>query len=109
MFANRSKATISAYAGLDLDLPNGESVTGRVPTLRRALYFLGLMERAQGGDAKASLTMVAEFPKEVGLEEALNRLTLEEFWEVVGRFFTRRRPRSPAASSPDDRAEDSTT
>lgn len=95
-------ATMSAYAGLPLTLPSGETCVGQIPTLKESFRFLGLFHRMQNGDPKAAQELIDTFPRAVGLEAELNRLTLPEFWEVVAAFFSPRSPRTPQ-SEPTDR------
>jgi hypothetical protein len=75
---------------LEIRLPSGREVRGKVPNLKRALHYMGLLEKVSRGDMRARLKLFNEFPKEVGLERELNELTVEEFFDVVNRFFARR-------------------
>ena len=80
-----------AYLGkVPVTLPDGTLVHGKVLTLKRALEYGELYEAQLTGDAKARMTIAQEFPAEVGLEDELNQLTMEEFWEVFNCFFGKR-------------------
>ena len=83
-------AASECFNDIKLTLPSGREVTGRVPTLKRAMYFMGMLEEVSKGNQKARLLLMDQFPKEVGLEKELNELTVEEFFDVVNVFFARR-------------------
>lgn len=89
MFGRRDAAS-ECFNEINLTLPSGREVTGKVPPLKRAFYFLGLLDLTKNGNNKASLELLDKFPAEVGLETELNELTVEEFFDVVHVFFARR-------------------
>lgn len=95
-----SQGFLEGYAGLQLELPNGRKVTGKVLPLKRAAYYLSLWEQ-RVSDPQAKYKIFAEFPAEVGLAAELDELTIEEFWEVFNDFFGRRaKPGDPVPSNP---------
>ena len=83
-------AASECFNDIELTLPNGREVVGKVPTLKRAYYFMDLLHRSSNGDQKATTKLLDEFPREVELEEELNQIRLQEFYDVVNRFFVRR-------------------
>lgn len=85
-----SKHAQECFGEIHLTLPNGREVVGRVPTLREQLQVMNLMEDVARGKFKARFKLVEWFPKLVGLQSELNELTIEEFFDVVNRFFGRR-------------------
>lgn len=93
---------------VEVALPDGRAVHGKVLPLRRALYYWDLYEQFASGDAKQALRartkIIQQFPKEVKLEKELNQLTLAEFWEAFAVFFGDRRSaangRPPEAKQP---------
>jgi hypothetical protein len=86
----RGTAANECYNEIELTLPNGRAVVGKVLPLKKALHFLTVVEKVEQGDAMARFRLVKEFPKAVRLEKELNELTWAEFWDVVTRFFVRR-------------------
>ncbi len=97
-----SGAYLASYDGLELELPNGRVVRGKVPPLKKALHFLHLADRMGAGDKRALSEIVRTFPKAVKLEKELNELTIAEFLQVFDDFFGLRRSRDqgPKAQTP---------
>lgn len=78
------------FGEIELTLPNGRQCVGKVPTLKQQIEVMNLVNRVAQGHSKSQLRLVEWFPKLVGLDEELNQLTFEEFFDVVNRFFGRR-------------------
>lgn len=75
-----------------IDVPMADSRIVRCAPLplKRAVYWLRVLDRAQLGDSAAFMRIVDEFPKEVGIEDV--DLTVAEAFDVLRRFcFCRRR------------------
>lgn len=84
------KNAMECFGEIELTLPNGRQVRGKVPTLKQQLEVMALCEDIACGKRGAQMKLVMQFPKLVNLEEELNQLTFEEFFDVVNRFFGRR-------------------
>lgn len=95
----RDSIGASAFGDLTLTLPNGNKVTGKVPKLKRAYYFMELLQGSGQGQRRATMRLLDEFPREVGLVDELNELTLGEFFDVVNAFFARRGSQDQAADA----------
>ncbi len=98
MFGQESLAN-DCYNDFTITLPNGREVTGKVPKLKKAFHFMTLLAGSAGGNNKATLKLLDEFPREVDLEDELNELTLAEFFDVVNAFFARRGSQDQAAEA----------
>ncbi len=90
-----------AYLGVDVELPNGETVRCTPLPLTKSIELLELVERYQQGDIGAMRKILRDFPKAVGADGAFEQLTPGGLIDVVFRFFAvRRTPASPTATGP---------
>ena len=87
------QAFLDGYDGVEVELPDGSTVICTVLTVERVAHYMRLYQQCEQGDASAMLTMVEQFPKEVGLANA--KLTVSELFDVVRRFFSAKRPKRP--------------
>ena len=88
-----------AYLGVDVELPNGETVRCTPLPLTKSIELLELVEKYQAGDIGAMRKILRDFPKAVGADGAFEQLTPGELIDVVFRFFAARRPMTAATAS----------
>lgn len=92
------QAFFDAYAGIEIELPDGRTLRRPAPSLAEGARLLRAVMEAQAGNGRALLTVIEEFPHAIDAAEELEGLTPAEVFEVATRFLAHRRTprRSPA-------------
>ncbi len=91
-----SQLTRDAYAGVEVELPTGDTVRCNAIPMSHAIRFLELLEKAAKSDLAAMREIMEEFPKAVGAGDSFEQLLPGEFFDTVMRFFGIRRPKRTA-------------
>lgn len=95
----RNEAFFDAYAGIEIELPDGRTIRRPAPTLGKGAHLLRNVMAAQAGDGNALLYVIEEFPRAIDAEAELEGLTPAEVFDLASRFLAHRRTtmlRSPA-------------
>ncbi len=87
------QAFLDGYDGVEVELPDGSIVICKVLTVERVAHYMRVYQKCEQGDSGAMLTLLDEFPKEVGLADV--KLTVSELFDLVRCFFSARRPKRP--------------
>ena len=85
------QATLDAYDGVQIVLPNGREVSFTCLTVAEGARFWRLLMQAEAGDPAAQLEILETFPGAIGMDADAERLTPAEVYEVLRRFLSLRR------------------
>ncbi len=88
--ASDSDVTLAALDGIELTFPGGLRLHTQMLPLRAAMPFLRLYEAHVGGNREAKYELVRTFPAAVGLVAECDRVTMEEFFDVLDQYFSAR-------------------
>ena len=94
------QAFMEGYDSVELQLPNGETIRCKPLKLSESVKFLRLLDDVRKGETGAIVSILDEFPKALGQEEAFEELLPMEVLEVVGGFFAYRRQMNGTGNVP---------